>query len=784
MRGWSRHPADAARLAVAAVVLLASLGFVAAYPDITRAISSDIVRLARHLPVAVQQGTIGLLQIVSLATPLVLVGLAIHWRRPWQVVAAVGAGVVAGLAVASLQGWLDDTTPPSAIEGLAVESWITGAAFPSSAYLATLAAGFTVLSPSFSRQWRRAVWVWIIVLCVARMLTAVAVPLQLVTIVSLGITVGSVVLVVFGSPARRFDLTKIPPALATAGFVVDDLEAVESSGRLSRRLRASLDSEPIEVRVVGREERDADLLLRAVRAIRVKGVEEGRPGWSPTRAIEHEALCSLLASGAGVRTPAVLGTAETDDGDGVLVVRDVGGRPLVDLTDDELTDAVLVGCWEQLAALHRRAIAHGQPNLEHFELGPGGAVLLDGFRAGHLGADDRGLGTDIADLLGAQAARVGVDRAVTAAVAAMPADALARALPLVQPLAVSAATRAEVKERADKSLWGDVRTALQERLGVEKYELTHLQRIGLAQLVGLLGAGLLVYVLLAFASNWSDIEEALREADWTYLPWIIALAIAGYGGGALSLMGAVPLRLPFLQTVQVMFAQSFLNRFTPANAGGMALRARYLQQNGIDLTLSAASVGLTSAASGVMQVVLLIVFATWAGSSDDIGFSTPDATTIAGLLLGVLVIAGGLYLLPWGRRFFGKLLGSLWKAAKELLALAKDPVKVVQLFGGATIGKVTTILAFVLSVRAFGVDDISFAVLGLAYMTANTVASAAPTPGGLGAIEAALVAVLTGLGVDSATALSIVLVFRLVTYWMPVLPSWLFLRHLRRVGTV
>jgi glycosyltransferase 2 family protein len=53
------------------------------------------------------------------------------------------------------------------------------------------------------------------------------------------------------------------------------------------------------------------------------------------------------------------------------------------------------------------------------------------------------------------------------------------------------------------------------------------------------------------------------------------------------------------------------------------------------------------------------------------------------------------------------------------------------------VAKLSIIVAFVLSARSFGVDE-SFARMALLYMTANTVASAAPTPGGVGAIEAAL----------------------------------------------
>ena len=63
----------------------------------------------------------------------------------------------------------------------------------------------------------------------------------------------------------------------------------------------------------------------------------------------------------------------------------------------------------------------------------------------------------------------------------------------------------------------------------------------------------------------------------------------------------VPKPLPFGEAVELMFAQSFLNRFTPANSGGMALRVRYLQKRGVDLGGAAAGVGLTSVASGICQ---------------------------------------------------------------------------------------------------------------------------------------------------------------------------------------
>ena len=69
-------------------------------------------------------------------------------------------------------------------------------------------------------------------------------------------------------------------------------------------------------------------------------------------------------------------------------------------------------------------------------------------------------------------------------------------------------------------------------------------------------------------------------------------------------------------------------------------------------------------------------------------------------------------------------------------------------------------------------------------MAACVVATATPTPGGVGGYEAAAIAGLTGIGISSAAAVSAVVISRLATYWLPVLPGWLAWRQLQRLGYV
>ena len=70
----------------------------------------------------------------------------------------------------------------------------------------------------------------------------------------------------------------------------------------------------------------------------------------------------------------------------------------------------------------------------------------------------------------------------------------------------------------------------------------------------------------------------------------------------------------------------------------------------------------------------------------------------------------------------------------------------------------------------------------MVYLTGAALGSVVPTPGGLGAVEAALAAGLTATGMAAATAVSAVLLFRLLTFWLPVPVGWAAFNYLQRRG--
>ena len=112
---------------------------------------------------------------------------------------------------------------------------------------------------------------------------------------------------------------------------------------------------------------------------------------------------------------------------------------------------------------------------------------------------------------------------------------------------------------------------------------------------------------------------------------------------------------------------------------------------------------------------------------------------------------------------------------------ARHPFNLIELFGGSAIITMGYLLALEVSVLAFGHGP-SFTSVALVYLVGSVLSSAAPTPGGIGAVEAALITGLTSTGMASDAAFSAVTLFRIATFWLPILPGWFAFTVLQRSG--
>jgi len=153
---------------------------------------------------------------------------------------------------------------------------------------------------------------------------------------------------------------------------------------------------------------------------------------------------------------------------------------------------------------------------------------------------------------------------------------------------------------------------------------------------------------------------------------------------------------------------------------------------------------------------------------------------IAGLLILALV-ALLVMAVPPLRRWIVKQLRQLFSGiVPRLLDVLQTPTKLAAGLGGTVLLTVSFILCLDASVRAFG-GSAGFAAIAVVFLAGNAIGSAAPTPGGIGAVEAALIAGLTSTArLPFETATAAVLLYRFLTFWLPVLPGWLAFTHLQR----
>jgi undecaprenyl-diphosphatase len=773
-----RHPCDVLRLIAFGTVLL--LALVAAVVASDRLIGLDAHVFTWASPsTTIGRLMVGVVQVVVVAVVVTAAAVLLLRRRFRLLVTVAGAAFVAGVAMAGLVGMLGAGHPMSVLVNARRGSWLTGAAFPSPAALAGAVATVVAVAPWLNRSWRRAAWLVLIAAFAGRVIAGTAAPFEVVLAIAIGATVGAGMLVIFGAPDRRVGPVEIQAALTSAGLPVLSVVAAAVDARGSRPFVARTSSGPgLFVKAVGTDERDADLLYRLYRWLRLRGVGDTRPAASLVQAVEHQALVGVMAERAGVAVAPVRRVVTAPDGTALLVMDLVVGSPLDRLAGELVSDDLLVRLWREVDELHRAGIAHRSMRPVNVMVQPDGRPRIVDFSFSELAGTERQMALDIAELLASSATLVGAERAVAVAIAALGAPAVAAAVPLLQPLALSAGTRRALVQH--DGLLAETRARAAAASGRAPDELARLHRVRPRTLFMIAAAAGAFYFLLPKLAQVGSSWSAMQSANWAWIPLIVMMSGLTYVAAAVSALGSVPISLPFGPTLLTASASSFVNRVSPANLGGMALNLRYLQKRGMEPGPAVAATGLDSLAGAVVHAVLIVVFFAWAGANTAKAFHVPSSSTLL-VVLAVLAAALGLVLgTRWGRhRLLGRLVREVRASAATLARVARSPVRVAELFGGSAFVTLFYIAALAASVQAFG-GGITVAQVGAVYLGASALAAVAPTPGGLGPLEAALVAGLTGVGMGPGPAVSAVVVYRLATYWLPVLPGWLSLHVLQR----
>jgi uncharacterized protein (TIRG00374 family) len=298
-------------------------------------------------------------------------------------------------------------------------------------------------------------------------------------------------------------------------------------------------------------------------------------------------------------------------------------------------------------------------------------------------------------------------------------------------------------------------------------------RIPTKRLIQLLILGALVYIVIAGMGGLRQSLQAVKTAGPAELIAAAGCIVLSYGAAALTYKMLVPNTIPFMPTLLVQISTGLTNRLLPGGLGGMGINALYLKKRGLSLPAATAIVATNNTLGLIGNMLLLgviaLIFPAGLSLIQFPGIPMPLLITVAaGLVVVVLVVISQKKARVRSRQFIAE-------AARYLRLAAHRPrANLLALVSSCSLTALHA-TALYLVLAALNVH-IAWGMALLAISAGAFVGAAIPTPGGIGGAEAGIAAALVAVSVLPPLAAAAALIFRALTFWLPLIPGYMALR--------
>jgi undecaprenyl-diphosphatase len=772
-----RHPADLVRIAVAAGVVLACV--VAARAPGANEVEVAIFHEIQRLPGWSTRAWRVLTWFGSWPGIVAAAGLALYLGRVRMAVAATSSSVLAWLLALLLHAVVDPRVlAPALLAGSVRSPAAGGFPFPS-VHVAVIAALATAAWPYVTRVERYGSGALVVGVAVADLFLGANLPLGVFAGAVLGWGAAVLVHLVLGAPGRRSAEPSVEVACRQAGLVP---ERVVREGRqpLQPQLYqvTSVNGERLQMKVVRRLHRLAGPAYKLRRILASVEVENEPALSTPRHEVEHEAYVTLLAERAGVGTLPVLLAGEIEHGPPFLIRQQIDGRQLASMPAGDVDDALLDEVWRNVVALGAARIAHHDLRASSILVDAGGGIRITDFTFSRVGGPDGQNCQDVADALVSLTSVVGSARAVDSALRAVPRQTLVDALPHLQSLALHSRVR---KQLPDRGVLVELRATLAERLGCTLPPFRSPVRP--ATVAILATGGVAVYLLLPEFASIGEVRSVIARANWVWLGIAAVCGELAIVANAWTILGAARDPLPVGRTVGVQVAAAFTGRTTVAAVGYYAILMSFLERLGLRRTDAVGVLILNRAATTLVTALATVLGVLVIGHAVPVGNLSVPWWAVAAAA-GLVAAAAAFLASPYGRRRVWRRVVAMTRQLLTAMGpTLRQPLRWVQLVGGEVAFLAFTAAGIVATLSAIGAHFSLVPVVGV-YIVASNLGQLLPTPGGLGAVEGALVAGLSAIGIPAPTAIAAALISRVLTFWLPVVPGVVAFRLLQRRGVI
>ncbi|HEX4520654.1 MAG TPA: lysylphosphatidylglycerol synthase transmembrane domain-containing protein [Gaiellaceae bacterium] len=594
------------------------------------------------------------------------------------------------------------------------------------------------------------------------------------------VVASSAVRLAFGTAAGRPGLAEVGVALGELGIEAKHVELAErqTAGVV---LAHGLDAEGrrLAIKLHGRDAYDNQLLEKIWRFL---WYEDAGPPLRLSRGqvAEYEAFVTLLARSFDVPSYEVLRAGTTSGDNGLLVLRG-DARQLGELAADELGDELLGRSWSSLRLLHRARIVHRHLDPETIVLFGDEVGFVDFGSATTAASEDRRL-TDRAQLLVATATCCGVERSLAAAVEALGADGVGELLPYLQ----SAALEGPLQEAAERSGIDvdDLRKEAALRVDAKEPGLVRLRRVTWGSVIQIGLLLLAATALLSFATgiDWHEFRVAVGDAVWGWIAVGAIVAQTPRLTQSASTLGSVAADLRFGPVYAMQLATGYMNLALPSVAARLTINIRFFQRQGVPPAAAVTAGGIDSFASMVIQTILLVLLLLFSEASLDVDLTAPSGGLLVILLVLVGLVVAAVVAVVVVRRLRQLVTGRLrtwWPQVKSALGTLRSGSKLALLVFGSLATE--ALFATALGLFALGLGShVGLTDLLVINISVSLLSSFIPVPGGIGVTELGLTVGLTSAGMDEASALAAVLLYRISTFYLPPIWGFFALRWLQR----
>ena len=776
-----RRGSDGVRLATAVLALVCCLLVIRYNSRIDQA----IVQVIHPPPRSITWLVTVVYEAGSFGVVIVLVVLALVARR-WVIardigLCAAGTAVVSGILIL----WLGSSGGRPA--GILIHGYYMH--FPVLQIALFMAVAMAAL-PYLARGLQRLIELFIALVALASAVGGHGLPLNVLGSLAIGWGVAAVVRLVFGSPLGLPSAADVRMLLEELGIRASNVHPVTrqvwgvAKYEATETRQADSPGQRIAVEVYGRDAADAKLLTKAGRFLLYR---DSGPSLIITRLqqVEHEAYLTMRAAQVGVAVPEIV-AAETagPSKDALLAYRLPAGTRLSEAEATDISDATLDDLYRQMLALRRARIGHGAISGDVLLVDPTAEIVVVAeFRNAATSASPDQLDRDLAGALAATAVAVGAERAADAAARCLTPDMLEGALRHLHKPALDPALGRSLRGR--RGLLEDVRQRAAAAGSIDVPTLVEPRRVSWPTLIMIIGTLIGGWALIGVLIDVSKSFDTVIGAQWLWVIMALVLAQLAYVASGVEVIGSVAGPLPFARAVAVEIANSF-SALAGGTAAVFATRVRFYQQQGYDATVALSSGAIMTSSSWIAITVLFLVSLPFAWGTihlevtPESGGNSKLVWIILAVVVAVAVAAGLLLAVPRLRRLAADKLRpkvrDVWGNLKQVVS---NPRKLVLLVGGSFAAELLVAMALSVSLRAFG-DHLRLPTLIVVITLAGIIAGIAPSPGGMGVVEAGLILGLTAAGVSEADATAAVFIQRLFTSYLPPIWGWIALAWMRK----